>query len=707
MLGVPLFQMHAIAAAVRKIGGDTVTSSVSYRDEVVNDSPIMYFRMEETSGTTATNEMGTNGTYTGSPQLGQSGLIKSGNAVFFDGSDDSIETGDSYSSMSDIALCTWISTTINDQQIAAYNENQNNIGSSEWVKFFLDSNGVPNIGVWDGSQGLTTTGITAVDDGNAHFVVARLSSGNLYIYVDGQEEGSKSISPSIGTGYWHIGKGAGSGGSAWPSISKSQFEGTLDEFAIYHSSLEHYQVTRQYYAGIGFLFPFTVPSNGIISYWKLDEQSGSTLVDKMGVQDGSYGSATQKGEPSLLEGGNSAYFNQTTDAVVTIPYNSAFPTNQISIALLLKVDSDNGGGYSGVVGNTSSGSWNDGWGVTNNAGPYAFWINGYTTNVSVPRSALEDDEWHYLVGTFDGSDLRLYLDGELKDELTGISWTNNVSNSIQLGTVSTAGSTYLYKGNLDEVSLYDYALPHAEVLESYYAMLGEVYSVIVAGDNPVAYWRLSESSGTEAIDELGANNATYNGSPILGVGGLITEGGSAVELDGSDDSLETYIVGLVTAFSLELWMSAADGVGQGSSTCLFGQRTDSSGAELAICWLNSDGTLTLMHRNDNSGTPPEPTTSAVVDDSSPHHIVMTIDGSSNTIKLYVDGTEEISDSFYSSTGDWSMENAPVAIGAEYQYGDGSPKHHLACTVDEVAFYDTVLSSLDITKHFNTGTDSST
>lgn len=57
--------------------------------------------------------------------------------------------------------------------------------------------------------------------------------------------------------------------------------------------------------------------------------------------------------------------------------------------------------------------------------------------------------------------------------------------------------------------------------------------------DPLAYWRLGESSGTTAVDASGnGHDGTYEGSPTLGVDGLIVgDPDTAVEFDGSDDQV--------------------------------------------------------------------------------------------------------------------------------------------------------------------------
>ncbi|MCB9838156.1 MAG: hypothetical protein H6813_02355 [Phycisphaeraceae bacterium] len=60
------------------------------------------------------------------------------------------------------------------------------------------------------------------------------------------------------------------------------------------------------------------------------------------------------------------------------------------------------------------------------------------------------------------------------------------------------------------------------------------YAEMVAGLNPVGYWRLGESGGQTAVDETGVSNGKYKNEPKLGRDGVI-EGDHAALFDGSDD----------------------------------------------------------------------------------------------------------------------------------------------------------------------------
>ncbi|MEO1185477.1 MAG: hypothetical protein AAFX46_12645, partial [Cyanobacteria bacterium J06636_27] len=69
------------------------------------------------------------------------------------------------------------------------------------------------------------------------------------------------------------------------------------------------------------------------------------------------------------------------------------------------------------------------------------------------------------------------------------------------------------------------------------------YQEEVESDNPIAYWRLSESTGTTAenLGSLGdAVDATYSGNPNLGASSLLWSGygNTAAEFDGIDDGVK-------------------------------------------------------------------------------------------------------------------------------------------------------------------------
>lgn len=76
---------------------------------------------------------------------------------------------------------------------------------------------------------------------------------------------------------------------------------------------------------------------------------------------------------------------------------------------------------------------------------------------------INDGEWHFVVGTFDGVQLSIYIDGIAEGSSTANYSTGNSIN-IRLGRDS---DLWFYKGLLDDVRLYNRAITSDEVFALY------------------------------------------------------------------------------------------------------------------------------------------------------------------------------------------------------------------------------------------------
>ncbi len=99
-----------------------------------------------------------------------------------------------------------------------------------------------------------------------------------------------------------------------------------------------------------------------------------------------------------------------------------------------------------------------------NMGPF----DGADVDTTLPLQnlGLKADNWYHVVGTFDGKELRIYLDGELAGDKPVpahgpvMIWNDNPLEFGGRGTGENA-----YKGLLDELIVYDRALTEEEVME--------------------------------------------------------------------------------------------------------------------------------------------------------------------------------------------------------------------------------------------------
>jgi hypothetical protein len=87
-------------------------------------------------------------------------------------------------------------------------------------------------------------------------------------------------------------------------------------------------------------------------------------------------------------------------------------------------------------------------------------LAGGNVEVTAPTTVADLHEWHHLASTFDGSLLRLYVDGV---DVMSKSGTGAISDSNMALHLGNHPGWSAFEGRLDDVRLYDRALLAAEI----------------------------------------------------------------------------------------------------------------------------------------------------------------------------------------------------------------------------------------------------
>jgi|GEM_PF-5982740 len=244
------------------------------------------------------------------------------------------------------------------------------------------------------------------------------------------------------------------------------------------------------------------------------------------------------------------------------------------------------------------------------------------------------------------------------------------------------------------------------------------YQTRILSDNPIAYWRLGETSGVIATNmgSLGsAVDGSYEGSVTLGQSGLISgESDTAVRFDGIDDEInipdhDAINTGkLYNARTIELWFKAdtvsdrqvlyeEGGENRGLNIYIEGGNLYVNGWNLPV---NGAGTTTPWGQSFVSSSISANTTyyTALVFKADTTGPTATLTG---TITGYLNGA-----SFGSVSGIGQLygHGDDVGIGAVNQrsfYHDGThgpTPYHFTGIIDEVAIYDYPLTTSQIQNH---------
>ncbi|TXH13530.1 MAG: hypothetical protein E6R03_11120 [Hyphomicrobiaceae bacterium] len=115
-----------------------------------------------------------------------------------------------------------------------------------------------------------------------------------------------------------------------------------------------------------------------------------------------------------------------------------------------------------------------------------------------PASSISTGKWHHIVGSYDGSKLRVYVNGSLRGESATLTLSAATANAVELclGVLKSGASFYNYfTGQIKDARIYNAALTSAEIAALYNATKapgGDVAGTIFA-DRLIGWWPLEES----------------------------------------------------------------------------------------------------------------------------------------------------------------------------------------------------------------------
>jgi len=229
-----------------------------YVNEVLADTPWAYWRLGETSGTTALDISGNarNATYTNSPTLGANPLITVDNSVDLDGTNDYASFTPGTAVTGNFTYECWINADSFSSfpgLVSGWNANSSgNYGSI----ILLADTGVVEIyaanSTFTGWSYTDSTGYTLSTGTTYHLVFVNDDTNNTAkLYVNGVEQYSSS-GKTTAMGMVNASKILSIG----RATTSNYFNGRIDEVAIYTKALSADRILTHYRAGVNGVNPF-------------------------------------------------------------------------------------------------------------------------------------------------------------------------------------------------------------------------------------------------------------------------------------------------------------------------------------------------------------------------------------------------------------------------------------------------------------------
>ena len=348
-------------------------------------------------------------------------------------------------------------------------------------------------------------------------------SGNAYLYVNGTLTATNTVSGLLNTGVpLYFG--------ASPNLSDNYFDGLLSDVQLYNSALNSQQVQRLYQEGLGGI---PLSSANIVGWWPLNgnfnDYSGSgNNANPSGVvtyreaanytRDGifavtvptrtipfpglqSCNNNAQCASNSLphiylgyspleikninLQAGN---FNGTSSYVDAGNGGSLSPISFVTMSAWVRA-SPLQNAFSHIISKgTVSGQPTDGYTLRlANGDPSIGFYDGTAFHQASSSTAITDNNWHFVAGTYDGSYLKVYVDGATVANTPASGSINPSSVDLYLGT-SAAASGYTFNGQIADVQIYGMPLSNAQVQQLYQEGIA---GVPISGSGLVGWWPLN------------------------------------------------------------------------------------------------------------------------------------------------------------------------------------------------------------------------
>ena len=342
----------------------------------------------------------------------------------------------------------------NDEISLSFWFKMNEVGNSGCFMFHntkyivrMDNHGKVTFAIYNPTwNSITIPWSDRIIDTDWHNVTAIYNGSDMKLYIDNVLFVSKETTGNLNTSSSDLYIGNQS--------STNFFNGLVDEAALYDRALSVSEINTIY---------STIPNpdtggESLVSWWPMDESSGNQVPDSQGQNDGVLAGGT------WVTGvvGNCLSFNGESNYVDISNDETLNFSNSLSIMAWAKTRdykeakiAQKGDWDGHGIGGSKWNGWKGHIKIAGGSSKSIEWTNG--------RPML--DEWYHIAITYDGSTLKMYVNGQLNNS-SSVSGNLHV-NSRNASIGSDNGGQKFFNGLIDEVKFFNTALTSTEIQAVY------------------------------------------------------------------------------------------------------------------------------------------------------------------------------------------------------------------------------------------------
>ena len=622
------FGMNASSLVASNINGELIANPMS-----LSPKPVAYYQLGDQSVDNGANYLVPNNSLS--------------DYVFnFDGTDDYIDCGNitALNSQSAFSTSAWInySGTIGPGTSHIVLSG----GSSSTNRFWYQLLSSTQIRYGSGPGSSTDITVSNMSSGTWYHIVTVHNGTSLDVYLNGIKQGATVtvVSPSTTIGNnFKIGD--------YFSLVNYLWNGELSNISVFNTALSIANIETIYNNGA----PNDISSLSPVAWYKLNaSEIFNNTSTEWSIDNNAYPSVYQSSlnfDSDSVNCGNtlgSGYSSISVSSWV----NFDNPNLNVREEIISKDDGSSNRTFFLVKFRNSD------WAAY---GTIGFAINDGTTtsNATVSQADFTPSagDWFHVAGTWDGTNIKLYINGDLK-KTTAFSASNLDTNTVNvLIGDSSAGGTYFLNGQISNTAVWNTALTSTQV--------GTLYNngtpaSDISSLSPVSWWKLDNTT-TGLIDNGSAsNNGTNNGATEYAgfVNGLAGESYSmdssnlvvsdlqqtsgyspyALDFSGITAHLKTNTIpAAINTVTLSAWVKRTGNAGQYAG--VFGVRNSVGTPSFGLCWQisfgNNDNKIRFRTSADSSSGWQEVVQNDVMPDNTWHHVAGVADGTN--LKIYING----------------------------------------------------------------------